>query len=39
MSKPGIGGTENGDEVEATVGKMTKSSTFGEAEVGDLTAW
>jgi homoserine O-acetyltransferase len=39
MSKPGIGGTENGGEVEASVGKMTKSSTFGEAEVGDLTAW
>ena len=39
MSKPGIGGTENGEEVQASVGKMTKSSTFGEAEVDDLTAW
>lgn len=28
-----------GDVVEATVGEMKKSSTFGEAEVGDLTAW
>ncbi|KAK4943293.1 hypothetical protein LTR10_017136 [Elasticomyces elasticus] len=37
MSKPGIGGTE--DQAQAEVGKMTKSSTFGEAEVGDLTAW
>lgn len=39
MNKPGTGGIENGEEVEARVGKMTKSSTFGEAEVGDLTAW
>lgn len=38
MNKPGIDGMENG-EVQASVGKMTKSSTFGEAEVGDLTAW
>ena len=28
-----------GHVVEATVGEMKKSSTFGEAEVGDLTAW
>lgn len=28
-----------GEVVEATVGEMKKSSTFGEAEVGDLTAW
>lgn len=39
MSKPEIWGTENGTEVQASVGKMTKSSTFGEAEVDDLTAW
>lgn len=25
--------------VDASVGELTKSSTFGEAEVGDLTAW
>jgi homoserine O-acetyltransferase len=25
--------------VEASVGEMSKSSTFGEAEVGDITAW
>lgn len=36
MNKPGIGGD---DAVVDGVGKMTKSSTFGEAEVGDLTAW
>jgi homoserine O-acetyltransferase/O-succinyltransferase len=39
MNRPGVGGTENGEDVQASVGKMTKSSTFGEAEVGDLTAW
>jgi hypothetical protein len=39
MCNPGFGGTENGEDVQASVGKMTKSSTFGEAEVGDLTAW
>ncbi|KIV91659.1 homoserine O-acetyltransferase, variant [Exophiala mesophila] len=38
MGKPGIGGDTNGDAVDR-VGHMTKSSTFGEAEVGDLTAW
>lgn len=40
MNKPGIGSVEgeNG-EVKDGVGQMTKSSTFGEAEVGDLTAW
>lgn len=37
MNKPGIGGA-NGETVDS-VGTMTKSSTFGEAEVGDLTAW
>ena len=30
---------KGGNVVEATVGEMKKSSTFGEAEVGDLTAW
>lgn len=30
---------KGGHVVEATVGEMKKSSTFGEAEVGDLTAW
>lgn len=38
MSKPGVGGDVNGETVDG-VGKMTKSSTFGEAEVEDLTAW
>ncbi|KIW16595.1 homoserine O-acetyltransferase [Exophiala spinifera] len=37
MSKPGVGG-EDGVAKDG-VGKMTKSSTFGEAEIGDLTAW
>jgi len=37
MSKPGITG-ENG-AISDGVGKVTKSSTFGEAEVEDLTAW
>lgn len=36
MSKPGP--KADGVVVDG-VGKMTKSSTFGEAEVGDLTAW
>ena len=38
MSRPGVGLTEDG-EVKDGVGKVTKSSTFGEAEVEDLTAW
>lgn len=38
MSKPGIGGDSDQD-IQDGVGKMTKSSTFGEAEVEDLTAW
>jgi homoserine O-acetyltransferase/O-succinyltransferase len=38
MGKPGVGGA-TAEEVKDSVGKMTKSSTFGEAEVGDLTAW
>ncbi|KAL2131129.1 hypothetical protein VTI74DRAFT_5540 [Chaetomium olivicolor] len=29
----------NGVVVESSVGQLTKSSTFGEAEVGDITAW
>jgi len=37
MNKPGIAG-EDGKFADG-VGKMTKSSTFGEAEVEDLTAW
>lgn len=41
MERPGIGALadENGQLVADGVGKLTKSSTFGEAEVGDLTAW
>ena len=40
MNKPGIEGVEGTDVVvKDGVGQMTKSSTFGEAEVGDLTAW
>ena len=35
MERPG----ENGEAVQASVGQMTKTSTFGEAEVGDITAW
>jgi homoserine O-acetyltransferase/O-succinyltransferase len=37
MDRPGIGLEEGGGE--DGVGVMTKSSTFGEAEVGDITAW
>lgn len=29
----------NGHVAESSVGELTKSSTFGEAEVGDITAW
>lgn len=29
----------DGAVVESSVGQLTKSSTFGEAEVGDITAW
>lgn len=36
MSKPGVEGEA---VVQDGVGKLTKSSTFGEAEVEDLTAW
>ena len=35
-------GVDTGEEREAerdNVGKLTKTSTFGEAEVGDITAW
>lgn len=40
MSKPGMGGsTGESGEVQDGVGRITKSSTFGEAEVDDLTAW
>ncbi|KAL1962569.1 hypothetical protein VTN77DRAFT_9362 [Rasamsonia byssochlamydoides] len=35
MSKPGVEGSEEPDGV----GKLTKSSTFGEAEVEDITSW
>jgi len=40
MEAPGIdvGDVDGADGVDA-VGKMTKSSTFGEAEVEDITAW
>ncbi|CCC13289.1 unnamed protein product [Sordaria macrospora k-hell] len=36
MNKDGLQG---GAEVESSVGQVTKSSTFGEAEVEDITAW
>ncbi len=40
MGRPGITGVEHGvDMAQDAVGAITKSSTFGEAEVGDLTAW
>lgn len=29
----------NTEVAEASVGQLTKSSTFGEAEVEDITAW
>lgn len=38
MSRKGVGLNADG-EVKDGVGKLTKSSTFGEAEVDDLTAW
>lgn len=40
MSRPGTGAeTSTVEGVVDTVGKLAKSSTFGEAEVEDLTAW
>jgi homoserine O-acetyltransferase len=39
MSAPGIYVDGLSGEGVDGVGKMTKSSTFGEAEVGDITAW
>lgn len=38
MNRPGIAEEQDG-KVEDGVGQITKSSTFGEAEVEDLTAW
>ena len=38
MGKPGSSDGVDGDGVDG-VGKLTKSSTFGEAEVDDITAW
>ncbi len=38
MEAPGNGTEENGDEADG-VGAITKTSTFGEAEVEDITAW
>lgn len=39
MEGPGLNSRDNeGDELEE-LAAMTKSSTFGEAEVGDITAW
>lgn len=35
MNRPG----DDSELVQASVGQMTKTSTFGEAEVGDFTAW
>jgi homoserine O-acetyltransferase len=32
-------GDASGEVVESSVGELTKSSTFGEAEVEDITAW
>jgi homoserine O-acetyltransferase/O-succinyltransferase len=40
MGRPGINGLKNGpSRVQDAVGIVTKTSTFGEAEVEDLTAW
>jgi homoserine O-acetyltransferase len=36
---PDIMAKEGDEAVQASVGELTKSSTFGEAEVGDFTAW
>jgi len=36
---PDIMGKDAEGVVEESVGQLTKSSTFGEAEVGDITAW
>jgi homoserine O-acetyltransferase len=36
---PDIMSVEGGAPEEAGVGQLTKSSTFGEAEVDDITAW
>ena len=36
---PDIMQSENEAPVEANIGTLTKSSTFGEAEVDDITAW
>ncbi|RMD42873.1 hypothetical protein DV735_g2297, partial [Chaetothyriales sp. CBS 134920] len=38
MAKPGLAGSSDG-EVKDGVAQLTKSSTFGEAEVEDLTDW
>jgi homoserine O-acetyltransferase/O-succinyltransferase len=39
MEAPGTDGLAEEDDAIDGVGKLTKSSTFGEAEVGDITAW
>lgn len=39
MNTPGNGAGEIGIGEFEGVGEMTKTSTFGEAEVGDITAW
>ena len=39
MEAPGIKGVADDGVDGAEVGRVTKTSTFGEAEVGDITAW
>jgi hypothetical protein len=41
MERPGLENRDgsSSDGVKDGVGKLTKSSVFGEAEVEDLTAW
>jgi homoserine O-acetyltransferase/O-succinyltransferase len=39
MNRPSDAGANGAAEVKDSVGKLTKSSTFGEAEVEDLTNW
>lgn len=39
MEAPGLEGVPTEEGVVDGVGTLTKSSTFGEAEVGDITAW
>jgi len=39
MGRPGTAGDEAEKAQEQVVEKITKNSTFGEAEIEDITAW